>query len=340
MIGDIEDRLLSSDAVRSLSMEAEVTDVLSCQGWNATQGAYYNDPVTSKAREIDVHAYKVFLSSKGKNQTKNPIVDIDLLVECKNLSGYNLVFNSMREVERRVPMYWTGFGEEISHLINKIIQVRPDLNAKQISAIREHFVRRGYPDDLAIAGYGRLCAPTIAATASAFRETDTKNIRDENSSVIWKASITLLSATDSIISKRADRSRSEFMMDYEKYILEDPETAFHISHSFDGEVSKESYCHPVLVVQSSMFQIVPNGLRKIEEIRLLFVDVSRSLMFSKYVDIVQRSKVEEYIKRVSAEFDNYINDYRERFSKRTRKLKWKEGKNWENLHQLLQKQSL
>jgi hypothetical protein len=207
MTGDIRERLLASDAIQSLEMEARTAAAFRVRGWSSEQGAYYSDPITSKFREIDVLVGKTF-HEPSLSRLDDPVVNLRIICECKSLGGDHVVFYEppLHEEEdptlsyflqTRVPWIWLGYDlETVIDVVGDTLLKGMPLSRR--SLLRQYLVDRAFPDQTTVWGQSHLVPPPIDITATAFRETNSKTTRDETSSVVWKSILGLFSTYEAM----------------------------------------------------------------------------------------------------------------------------------------------
>jgi hypothetical protein len=86
----LETELLATAGFKSLESERKLVRLTRSLSWDAVHSFYYSDPSTGKSRELDVfarHSYKLF------EDKINPLVRVYLLIECKNIENFNLIFS-------------------------------------------------------------------------------------------------------------------------------------------------------------------------------------------------------------------------------------------------------
>jgi hypothetical protein len=82
-------RLTKSEAVSSLTMEREICETMSANGWRAIRSPYYQDKETNKYKEIDIIASWRY---QGLYRRKVALLThLSLLIECKSISGYHII---------------------------------------------------------------------------------------------------------------------------------------------------------------------------------------------------------------------------------------------------------
>ena len=81
----------------------EVAAFLRLQGWEVEVSPYYNDPATSKAREIDIVALKKY-SAKDWFSGNSDEFALRLFIECKYIKDANVLWFEKKDVESAVKL--------------------------------------------------------------------------------------------------------------------------------------------------------------------------------------------------------------------------------------------
>jgi hypothetical protein len=337
MTGDIREKLLASDAVQSLRMEAKVATAFRVNGWESEQGAYYSDPTTSKIREIDVLVMKAL--NKGRQHTfGDPIVNFTIVCECKNLGGYSIVFNEDRRPAPSrlkykgimVPEYW--IGSNIDPLVSKIAEYSPEISSEVLDKLSKYFEIRAFLDELNLWGNVKLLPPRVEVNSRAFRETNGNNIRDESSSVLWRSILTLLSTYKAIRLEEASRHVSDVIADNYRHSIRSIKATEIISFFYDMEVCRRSFVHMVIVVKAGLWCITADGMREIPTARVEVTNINHD---SYYVDIVSESVVEEYAQHALRHFDDFARRALRAVARRIASFGWRPAQERRKLRSIL-----
>src|ERR1043165_656469 len=89
----LDEKLAGCASANSLRMEASVAQILQKLRWSTVQGPYYNDPLTGKAREIDVVGQQLWRHSGSVPDRRSTI---QFVVECKSIKGWHILFQPAR----------------------------------------------------------------------------------------------------------------------------------------------------------------------------------------------------------------------------------------------------
>jgi hypothetical protein len=328
MTGDIRDKLLASEAVQSLQMEARTASAFRIKGWTSEQGAYYTDPSTAKTREIDVVITKTFHDPELSG-LHNPVINFRIICECKSLGGYHLVFYQHNQeedlnlpyFEQTVPRIWLGHDieESVDLIGDTFLKGMP---SRRFSMLRQYLVNRAFPDELSIWGASQLAPPPTDIFASAFRETNSAIVRDESSSVVWKSMLGLFSTYEAMRLREMKR-RNEFIVPrYRRNDAGSTEAARSIAVFYDSEGCRVFFAHLVLVLKARLWSIGDGKIREISSCRL---NVNNIDFNRHYIDIVNEATIETYAQSTLAHFDDYAKSSREFMSARLRDLGWRCG---------------
>jgi hypothetical protein len=193
---DFAAKLKNSAPGLSLQREYDLGVCLHDCGWEVVHGAFYVDPIEGKPREIDLQARQVWI--KGEGVDHELIATLELLIECKSITGWHLVFPEMFPVGllsrlEENDRYWLCEDKVLrSRLLTWLHE--QTLPIEDIEALGKALQSATYEDTL------RRTAETVPApmaaphVASTFTETNTKDAKDIDNSVLWRAISSVRSA--------------------------------------------------------------------------------------------------------------------------------------------------
>jgi hypothetical protein len=297
---DFERKLATCASANSLRMEAAIATTLRKLRWLPEQSAYYLDPATAKPREIDVAARQFWRRSTSAGERD---AVISLIVECKSIKGWNLLFYPARPLKRhdRRSEYW--FGAEIEFHPDRIVAALSGagMSVEEISHTREllriQLINRSADDRWFI-----LDVPSPKERATAFRETNVESEKDEiDKSVLWRAMQATQSALNSILHSSFEASIANIKLGLllEEYNPANKPVAAAL-WAFK-ELQRTSHFHPVVVVEAPLRVLAGATLRKVPWLRL------EQRMFSaeddRWVDVVNVEAFATYAAYISREYE-------------------------------------
>ncbi len=306
MTGNIQEILAASDAAKSLQMERKISDIFTSRAWDSDRSVYYRDSNTLKHREIDVLSRKMFQNNKDKQSTSNPTINVSIICECKSLFGSNLIFSDGKIPSYSMPVvdnYWAGFESEIKDITENITETIG--KQSRFGEIYQYFLGRSHPDGSAIASPMHMPPPPVEIISTSFRETKGGKISTENGedgkriSPAWSAIQSILSAVDA--SKLQSKSVSlDYIHGAEMKIYGSKFFVENVAYFFDSEVFRNSFFHPVIILNAKMWHLDNSSLNSISSARLFINNIDHEL---RYVDIVHEDFAESYIETCTSHFE-------------------------------------
>lgn len=297
----LKSKLLNSSAISSLNQELSIYGKFEKLGWKVSHSPYYSDPITEKFREVDVSARKFW----KKNDKEDFSFGLNFIVECKSISNYQIVVcnEQIPEMGSYIENNW--IGDDWSNHYSKAIKLLEKHNIKpqdiqdSIKAFHKHL----YPNRLIRYIDYRLDSFEIPVYCS-FRETNIGNTKEMDNSVVWKAFQSLYSYINS------HKINAWKDIDFELYDIENEELISTyesrleaLNESLIIESNHFELIHPVLVVESKLWELKENNLEELKYCRLLFQDISG---FDTWIDIVNYQSLDEYLAKARVYDDFYI----------------------------------
>jgi hypothetical protein len=163
--------------------------------------------------------------------------------------------------------------------------------------------RQAFPDGVALA-YTLLGIepPEVPYVVSAFRETNSANERDLDSSVLWKAGSTLRSA----FKAQVLHSREYHL---EAIAFTDEADELHLSTDFiHRHVRMVDYYLPVVVLRSRLWVVKNKTIEEVPSFR--FVQLDHLGDISWWFDVVQFDYFEEYAATVTKHYSGRLRKLR------------------------------
>jgi len=300
--GDLESRLSNSDAVNSLRAEQEVVAEFVRRGWLVTHGHYYPDPTTGKQRELDVRARKGF---HRELQSRTQFAGINVYAEVKTLRDYHLVFAPLVSFYNLEGLDHSWLGNDEAEIADALTS---RLSTGELKRILRTF-RRCY-----VTREGMLVIHALHATpppshfsSSAFRETSIGADREPDTSVLWRATQTVLGAIGA--TKRQETAgRIDDVAGIASFRMRSREE---VIASVESEMRKllnriELY-HAVVVIDSTLWAADISGLRRLPWCRLFQLGNEYP---APWCDVVQRSNLSNYISEISNYYERTMRKVR------------------------------
>lgn len=294
-------RLLNSSAIGSLNQELNIYNKFEKLGWSVSHSPYYSDSNTGKFREVDVSARKYW-----KIDNEDFSFGLNFIIECKSINNYQIVVCNEQKPEKGSYIENNWIGDDWSNHYSKTIKLLEKHNIKpqDIQDTVKLFHKHLFPDGLIRYIDYRLESFEIPVYCS-FRETNIGTTKEMENSVVWKAFQSLFSY---INSHKVDAWKD---IDFDLYDIDNEE----LISTYEGrlEALKEALIlhsnhieliHPVLVVESKLWELKENNLEELKYCRLLFQDISG---FDTWIDIVNYNSLDEYLTN-SKKYDEFYTE--------------------------------
>jgi hypothetical protein len=296
-IEELRARLVSGDAYKSLAAEKEVISECKKHGWEVIHSCYYDDLVDNKIRELDVLGIQRWQKKLAKNGDIS--LQLCLVAECKSAADYHLLFSDERVrsqyyLERY--SHWLGSpGDERSKIIGFINRL--DLPAAERVKVLKKFDEIAYPNDFAIIAPLHINPMPADFEFSAFRETNTKNERELESSVLWKATRSVGAAIASFGDAFWQTSLSDLNSAVESATLNGFSTGDELEETFDRRVRTVILFHPVVFLESHLWKVGDSDVESLEWCRLW--QPGFWSFDSRWIDVVGRKSMPTYLKKLT-----------------------------------------
>lgn len=294
--------LLNSNAFNSLSVEGEVFEIASKYFPRASQSPYFTDIDTGKLREIDIVA-----QARYGNTKKNKLYcSVYFIIECKSNKNFNIIASGQDPDSNRYVMdcvIWAG--ADVNNRFEKTRKLLASffLDNDYINDCLQVLTNIFYRKD----GTRKTLAaePEIFSNISSypsFRETNIKDEKDIENSVLWRAFQSLSSAQEAF---KQDVSEA-----YEKAILNFGEykvnnKLYKLELSLDDTLgylaSSIDIIQKIVVIDSPLWKRTNNNIiEPIKYFRLLRQKIGMGYM--DFVDVVNRKYFSEYMEVVSSHY--------------------------------------
>jgi hypothetical protein len=312
----LEEKLRSSDAYHSLVMEKEVAGVLAHLGWRTIHSCFFMDPETGKLREVDVVARQLW---KKKSRRGDKLVRIHIIVECKSARDYHLLFSREEVEEVRKDMFlrlhaeWIGWeSQNRSRLIAALSEL--GVSSRDLLALSEGFSEWAYPNEVMSVDGLHLEPSDATLYSSAFRETNTKNEKDLDSSVLWRAGQSVLAAVQGF-REEIIKFHLSWMAGAAKSALQAKESVVDkVKWVYSDHARMIDLYHPVVVIESPLWVIEELTLKRVESCRL--VRRGQAGTADTWFDVVSRTNLEAYLSLVSQHYSRLLRRARARLDQR------------------------
>lgn len=297
---ELANALLNSNAFNSLSIEGEVFEIVSKYFPRASQSPYFTDVDTGKLREIDIVAKVRY----GDTKKKRSYCSVYFIIECKSNKNFNIIASGRDLIlDQYIPDCAIWAGEDVNNRFEKSrkLLARFFLDNDYINECLQVLTDIFYRKDGSRRTLG--AEPRIFSdifSYPSFRETNIKDEKDIDNSVLWRAFQSLSSAQESFRQavwttyEEAILTFGEHKVNNKLYMLElDLEdTLGHLACSID-------IIQKIVVIDSPLWKRTNNNtIEPVKYFRLLrqkigmdhmdFVDVINRQYFSEYMEMVNR----------------------------------------------------
>jgi hypothetical protein len=305
LVGDssLEEKLRRSDAYHSLVMEKEAARALAQLDWKTIHGCFFTDLGTGKLREVDVVARQLW---EKKSRQGDKIVRLHIVVECKSARDYHLLF-SREEIDEdkfhRVHAEWIGWeGKNRSRLTTALSEL--GVSSEDLSALSREFERWAYPNDAMSVAEFYPEPPTAALYSSVFRETNTKNKRDLDSSVLWKAGQSVLAAVQGFREESLDYHIGWITLGVKVALQGKQRVGDDVIRWYKDHVKMIDLYHPVVVIESPLWVVEEPALKRVESCRLLRRGQRGEV--DAWFDVVSRANLESYLRLITRHYSQCL----------------------------------
>jgi hypothetical protein len=295
----LSEKLYGSSAVSSLNLETKVFDRFKELEWVVKHSPYYLDVQTNKFREIDITARKYWRSGDSIDLS----CSVNFVVECKTLKDYHIVVSNRLEhkVGNNLIPCWVG-QDTYTHYSRTIELLRKhNVNDKKSKYVLRELNKFCYPD-VTFRFYDYKLNSFDIPIFNSFRETNIGTTKELDNSVVWKSFQSLYSCIEAY---------KEFVWDGIDYHLYDVERDEFVDEEEKAEellrflilkARHMSYVHPLLVIESDLWEVTGRGLKKLKYLRLIFQQMFEG---ETWIDVVNKNYLEEYLKKTE-QYDAFL----------------------------------
>jgi len=290
-------KLFKSSAVNSIILERKVFESLKKMKWQVSHSPYYIDVDSKKHREIDI------VASKYWNVKDDFSCRVNLLIECKSLKDYHIIVDNKRNAKRyELKDFWLG-NDNIFHYqkIRKLLK-KAKTSENDINAIVGKLDSYCCPDGIVCRNADFIFDAFKIDAYNVFRETNIANTKDIDNSVIWKCQQSLsscINSFDEFFWNDIDYSIKTIKNDS---IFNSSDLVAEIVSGLINDVKHKEIVHPVIVVESNLWELNSDRMNKLNYFRLCFQQLRDTEL---WVDIVHIDHVDEYFEKLKT-YENFI----------------------------------
>jgi len=300
-LSDLRNRLIKSTAVNSLLQESKIYNLFKTLGWKVEHSPYYLDAETGKFREVDITARKYWSKKKSEEFS----FGVNFIIECKSISNYQIIVSSELDYQAGCNLENNWIGDDSTDNYPKTIDLlkKHNIKNKDIQLTLRTFHKFLFPNGLIRYIDYRLDSFDIPVF-NAFRETNIGTTKELENSVVWKASQSLnscIQAHKSMVWEDIDYElynieNEEFLSTYEDKLSELRQTLISSATHFE-------YLHPVLVVESNLWELSQGKLNELKYFRFVF---QRLFDHEIWIDVVSFDHLAEYLEKTKKYDDFFI----------------------------------
>jgi hypothetical protein len=294
----LKDKLFKSGAVNSLFLERKVFEALNRKKWQVSHSPYYIDIDSKKQRELDIEASKYWKIKEDFS------CRVNLLIECKSLKDYHIIVDNKRNIKynnSELKDFWLG-NDSIFHY-NRLRKILRDqkIEEKSINGIIEKVDLYLCPNGVFRNADFIFNAPKIDAF-NVFRETNIANTKDIDNSVIWKCQQSLSSCVESFEELYWDDIEYSIKEIVNNLLFESGDLIKELSDCLIEYGRYKDIVHPIIILESNLWELLGNELNKINYFRLCFQQLRNT---ERWVDVVHINHIEEYFNKLDS-YDKFL----------------------------------
>jgi hypothetical protein len=290
---NLEDKLLESLAVISLKQEFSIYNKFKEIGWRVEHSPYYLDTNSGKFREVDITARKYW----SKNKKGKFSFGVNFIIECKSMTNYHIVACNQLDNDLGSDLENDWIGNDATDNYPRTIKLlqKHEIKPVDIQETLKLFHKHLFPNmTIRYLDY-RLDAFEIPVFC-AFRETNIGTTIELENSVVWKAYQSLYSVIRSYQESSFDDIDYEiFNIENEKYLSTYESKLEELRKTLILDSNHFEIFHPILVVESKLWELKNDNLEELKYFRLLFHEMSSN---STWIDIVDFNHLDEYIENI------------------------------------------
>ena len=282
--------LLNSPAIRSMQLETSAYDILKNLGWSVDHSPYYVDGKTGKFREIDITGRKLY---KTKNE-EEIFCNIVFLLECKSIKDYHIVVTNKCEDQEYVgkKLIEIQLGDDAMSGYSRLGELlnRYAIPSNDINDIIQAVDKKYHPNFTNFFNDYRINSFPLPIF-NAFRETNLATVKDMDASVVWKSFLSLLTCIEvykDLQWKNLEFNLSKNSYQQPKFVAKDIIDYLHVT------ASHVTLLHPVLIVESTLWELKDSSVAQIPYFRLIFQRLFEDEM---WIDVVNKDYFNEYMNK-------------------------------------------
>lgn len=300
----LKNKLLKSDAVKSIQQETKVYDIFKQRDWKVRHSPFFIDSNSGKLREVDITARKYWQKKKEEHIS----LGIEFVVECKSINNYHVIANNSldEDIGKDIESSWIGLDtyDHYKRLIKIFEENKYEESMAQL--LIDKIDGFCFPNGLSRFSQSKPLTFDIPIFNS-FRETNIGTTKEIEASVVWKSFQSLRSyikAKDSLLWGNIEYTVKEYSNRLN--ILSDNSS---IKNSIEGFIKEIKIAakhieltHPVLVVDCHLWELTNGGLKNIPYMRLAF---QQAFNMEMWIDVVSIDNLEDYFQK-SRQYDDFL----------------------------------
>lgn len=296
---DLHTKLLNSQSFNSLTSEQRILSLMKGLGWRGIHSCFYTDSKTEKLREVDVLCRRVW---ECRLKNRQELADLNLVIEAKSAKGYHLLFSALEgsSAYRQANELWMGLEGEPRQLIAQML-TDAGLTVEQSANVMKVFDKMAYPNRRPRCYRLSVDPPPAQVYVSAFRETNIGGEKELESSVLWKASLSLASAVGGLKQQTIDHMRVRLKEDFEISSLIKLDPIAQVTELLDIHAGLVDLYHPIVVIDAPLWEVRDGELRSIRWCR--FQQLETHGQSEWWFDVVHSDHFEKFAGELTRYYD-------------------------------------
>jgi len=300
---DLVSKIKTSSAFRQFCDERKLASAFINGGWVAHHGAFYQDPITSKSREIDLLASQVWRANHG---SRDGWVRLTVMGEAKSMVGFHLLLSSVAEnteSESRMCL-WVGELWQSPAIFGQVLSVCSVADDDDKREAREAFLRFCYPGEDVARVSPYLLKPPKLPLVSAFRETNVASEKDLDASVFWRAVQALQSCVLSVSTDTKHRYLELTQLAHETAVADRVDELGAVLNEAKDCACQVDILHPFVVTDAKLWVLDDGELREIPSARFVRRELNSHSGF--WCDVVTREHLANYVDSLSLHYQSAL----------------------------------
>lgn len=295
---ELHSRLKASNSVASLRAELGLISIMRAHQWRCHHGAFYQDPVENKLREIDVLATQTWTrQTKRREETSY----LQVIVEAKSAKDWQIVFSSDQSADDTcgyATRVWSGFidADRYSWIRDPLLSI--GATEKEIPLLIDEFEKQAFLNGMAIMP-PNVEPPPASHIVTAFRETNIGNEKDLDNSVLWRAMSGLRSTTRAL-EIAIEKYHADWFGDPNMKKKTGQTFMEHFKYICDISLGRVDIYHPIIVIDSSLWLVDAQSLSPISSCRFHQLDHTGSVTW--WCDVVQSTEFATHVDSLSRHY--------------------------------------